>query len=337
MEKEYIDRWLWAGIKPFSVYPEVFAAINGLSSSLYVPENIYYNRIEPVLNNKAFAAAYSDKNFYESYLAIKSRLFPATILRYINDNYYDDRYRDAEPFSHLHSRLSEGIDYILKPAIETSGGVGLALVRRTGDLFHINKESYKIKDFVSHLKIKYPHSFLLQEQIKQHAWFEGFNSSSVNTVRLFVYRSVNNNNVHALQAVIRFGREGSIVDNQAAGGLSCGISSSGYLNDFAIDKSGRKYTNHKYLSSVAGLKVPGYEEMIRIAESIASKYYYHRILGFDFCLDNNNNIRLLEINCKNIETNFLQMNNGPLFGVFTDEIIAYCKKNRSSVVFDFYV
>lgn len=84
-------------------------------------------------------------------------------------------------------------------------------------------------------------------------------------------------------------------------------------------------------------EIPGFSIMKENACLIAKKYFYQRLLGFDFCFTNNNEVKLLEINCKNIETNFLQMSNGPLFGEFTDEIIEYCLKNKKSIVLDFEV
>ncbi len=91
------------------------------------------------------------------------------------------------------------------------------------------------------------------------------------------------------------------------------------------------------LAAKSNDSLPGIDEMKNYARNLASKYYYHRLLGFDFCVDNSNRVRLLEINCKNIEINFLQMNNGPLFGDFTDEIIDFCGSNKKSVVLDFYL
>jgi hypothetical protein len=61
------------------------------------------------------------------------------------------------------------------------------------------------------------------------------------------------------------------------------------------------------------------------------------LLGFDFCVTENNEIKLLEINCKNIEINFLQMNNGPLFGEYSKEIIDYCLHTKKNVVIDFHI
>jgi hypothetical protein len=111
----------------------------------------------------------------------------------------------------------------------------------------------------------------------------------------------------------------------------------GFLNDFAIDKYGNKTYNINNIR-LSGLKqVPGIQNMKKTAKEIAPYFFYNRVLAFDFCLDTNENVRLLEVNLQNIEINFLQMNNGPLFGNFTREIIDYCKYAKKSLNFDFYV
>ena len=69
--------------------------------------------------------------------------------------------------------------------------------------------------------------------------------------------------------------------------------------------------------------MPMFKKMVEIAQDIASQYPYHRLLGFDFTVNDKEEVKLLEINCKNIEINFLQMNTGPLLGDFTEEILQY--------------
>ena len=86
LESEYLQKWKKLAKSPSVLYPRYYAAINGIKSSLYAPENIYYTKIEPVLNNRTFAQAYADKNFYEKFLANHKAIFPNTILRGINGN-----------------------------------------------------------------------------------------------------------------------------------------------------------------------------------------------------------------------------------------------------------
>ncbi len=314
----------------------IFYSINDIESDCYVPENIYYTKVEPVLNNRTFAMAYADKNFYEKYVPAFAHLFPKAVLRGINGVFMKSDYSEVS-----HKELLEVFVpktyYIIKPATETSGGNLVKKISYSDNILLIDNTEIPEKVFISQLNDIYSGSFVIQEKIAQHRWFEEFNESSLNTVRIYTYRSVENEEINILSSVLRFGKQGSLVDNQAAGGLTCGISLEGYLNDFICDKYGRIEYSDAIMKNKAGTLVPGFEEMTALCKRIAPHWNYHRLLGFDFCYTNKNEVKLLEINCKNIEINFLQMNNGPLFGKFTDEIIKYCIGRRKSVVLDFYI
>jgi Sugar-transfer associated ATP-grasp len=336
--KGYKERWRKLGNPCSVLYPAYFGSTSGIESSIYTPENLYYSKIEPVLNNKAFALAYSDKNFYEKYLAEYKSLFPFTAIRGINGVLFDTNYQRISVPGDLKFKLKNNITYILKPSTETGGGENVAILTiEMGKVIVGNRIFSNYIDFERFLLNDYKGNFVLQERIEQHNWFKEFNSSSLNSVRLFSYRSVSDERVIPLHSLVRFGRPGSIVDNQAAGGFTCGISANGRLNDFACEKYGIIHRDLTFIADKAGTEVPFISEMKKIAIEIAPYFRFHRLLGFDFCVDKNNQVRLLEINCKNIETNFLQMNNGPLFGDFTDEIIGYCRTHKKSIVLDFYV
>ncbi len=336
-DSSYRAKWARFNSKNDHNYPYYCAVINGISSINYVPENIYYSKIEPVLNNKSFALSYADKNFYENHFKELKSLFPETILRGINGQFYDNEYNLLINQKEIKDVLKEETDYILKPAVETSGGAKVILIRSNEKSLLVDGKELSPPEFINYLSNEYQVNFVLQKKIVANSWYSDFNTSSLNTVRLYTYRSVKDQKVYPLQAVIRFGKPGSLVDNQAAGGLTFGINSDAKINSFALDKYGKKYTHFDFLAAKSNDSIPGIDEMKNYARNLASKYYYHRLLGFDFCVDNSNRVRLLEINCKNIEINFLQMNNGPLFGDFTDEIIDFCGSNKKSVVLDFYL
>jgi hypothetical protein len=333
----YENKWMRLKRRPSKRYLLAFISINGIPSENYVPEDLYYEKIEPVLNKKAFSLAYADKNFYERYLHEYKNYFPKTFLRGINGKMYDRSYSLIDPLANEGNWVANNKEFILKPASETSGGKKVVLVKMDAGMFIVHEKALTIDRFYNYLRDVYDTNFIFQEKISQHSFFAAFNETSLNTVRIFTYRSTNDDVVHPLQAVLRFGRKGSIVDNQASGGLSIGINSNGTLNRFYITKWGVTGALSEWVHADQIKDVPGFIKMKEIACAIAKKYYFHRILGFDFCFTAGNEVKLLEINCKNIETNFLQMNNGPLFGDFTDEIIAYCLLNRKSVVLDFEI
>lgn len=338
-ERDYIKLWKRFGKKPPVLFHRCMCTISDIVSSLYVPENIHYEYIEPVLNNHTLALNFNDKNFFERYLIGHKHHFPMAVLRGINGVFYCPEYKQLPKelvLNILKDLLDDG-EFILKPAIVTGGGENVVLVQKKDGRFLILNNTYSNSAFYSFLKEKYDGSFVLQNRINQHPWFEAFNSTSLNTVRLYTYRSVVDESVIPLAAYIRFGKPGSLVDSSSQGGRTCGVSMSGRLNDFALGKYGEKYHDLDGIIQNKGTMVPSFGDMIRIAREIAPFFNYHRLLGFDFSVDYNNNIKLMEVNNLYVGIINQQMNTGPLFGEYTEEVVEYCLSHNKSVFFHFSI
>lgn len=323
----------WSSLKN-NVNPLWYKVFNFLCNSKdinFVPEDIYYTIIEPCLNNKQLAKAYSDKNFYNKMYGYE--LFPDIILRNI-DGFYYDKYYNRILKDQVNNSLLKGKNdkLIIKPAIDTGGGKSVELFNKLNGKY-INGFGEELTN--NWLEKNYERNFLIQEYINQHGFFKQFNKDSVNTVRIFTYRSIKDDQVIILQAVLRVGKKGSHVDNQASGGVSCGINNEGILNTFFIDKFGNKLSSINGVSVGDSTKVPMFAEMIDQAKDVAKANLYSRLLGFDFYIDINAKVKLIEINNINNEINFYQMNNGPLFKNYTNEIIDYCKESYKTFVLDF--
>ena len=339
IERDYIELWKKLEKKPSTLFLSIMRSISGIDSSKYVPENIHYGIIEPTLNNRAYALTYNDKNFFERYLPDFKDLFPVAVLRGINGVLHDAAYKmlHVDHTTVLLNKLRVNDFFILKPATETGGGENVLLIQKNQNGFIVNDNSLSTEEFMQFLKVEYRNDFILQHKLNQLPWFHDFNKSSLNTVRLYAYRSVKDEEVHPFHAYIRFGGEGSLVDSSSQGGRTCGVSQDGILNDFALGKYGEKFKDLECINSKKGKPVPHFMEMKSIAKEIAKSFYYHRLLGFDFCVDEDDNVRLLEVNNLYIGVINQQMNNGPLFGEFTDEVIDYCKVNKKTVAFHFNI
>jgi len=331
--KKHCEVWSKLGSKPNLKWHRVYASINNNYSPYYITEIDYYNKVELILNNRSFSEAFSDKNSYHRF--IDSNLLPKIYIRNIQGAYYSEDYENLQIPEKLTEIIPKKIkEVIIKRSIDSGGGRGIQLFCREGDKF-INKKKEELS--ISLLEKIYRDNFIIQEHVKQHPYFSQFNESSVNTVRLFTYRSVKTNKIISLQSVLRIGKPGAIVDNQASGGISCGIRKDGALNSFAVNKKGEKFESYNGLSFKYISSIYKYNEIVSLGLEIAKKYYFHRLLGFDFCVDINGNVKLIEINIKNNEINFFQMNNGPLFREYTEEIIEYCSKSKKNLCFDFDV
>lgn len=325
----------WAQFKkPSTDWLKMYIGISQNEDYDYIPETYYYTIIEPRLNNKIYTLPFADKNLYEVIHKNYSQYFPKVFLRKINGCIYSDDYvilKNSDADFTLNNITDKEV--VVKPSSETGGGRNVHILKKKESAWFFKEQVFNL----TQINKNYPNNFIIQEKINQHNFFANFNLTSVNTVRMFVYRSVLNNSINILHSVLRVGKKGQEVDNQASGGYSIGINSDGKLNSFAINKLGEKFTEVNGNTLMDGILIPNYTEMKKIAKEIAPNFFYNRLIAFDFCLNNQNQIKVLEVNLQNIEINFLQMNNGPLFGNFTKEIIDYCKTASKSVNFDFYV
>lgn len=327
--KSYLKNIL--GFSVNILWIKTYTSISGKVSPLYIPEDIYYLEIEPRLNNYSLARSYSDKNFYERFFTESKDLFVTSLIRRINGIYYDSDFNPLteEKISSI-IRLDE--KHIIKPSIDSGGGKGVLVIEfNKGN--NLNESHSLMSIFNS-----FSDNFVLQNFIRQNTFFSQFNLSSVNTIRLLTYRSVVNNEVSVIQGVLRIGKAGSHVDNQASGGVACGFDlDTGKLNDYVSDKYGNVYASFNNIDLREIRIIPDLDTMKKIAKSIASGYDFFRLISFDFCVDEDNRIKIIELNTKNHEINFYQFNNGPLFGKHTDEILKYCSKRKKSFVLDYEI
>lgn len=331
LKKQHIELWNALGKKMYLKWLEVYCSISHIIDYRYVSEIDYYLQLEPRLNNRTFSEAYCDKNFYHRY--IDKNLLPRVFLRNIEGVYYTENYETIKQDEYVLYQIPPKTEKIIvKIALDSGGGRDVCLYQKEGEAWRA-LGGERLTDKL--LQDKFKRNFIIQEYIKQHPFYSQFNPTSVNTIRVLTYRSVKTNEVIPLQCVLRIGKTGSIVDNQASGGLACGIRVDGSLNNFAVNKKGEKFEcyNGIHFSEIG--KIYKYEEITDLAIEIAQKFPYHRLLGFDFCVDSANKIKLIEINNRNNEINFYQMSNGPLFRQYTEEVIRFCTKQKRSVCFDF--
>jgi hypothetical protein len=323
--------WRKLGSRPGIKWLKLYSFVSGREDSGYITEPDFYNKVEPTLNNRTFSDAYADKNSYHRFL--RRELLPSVYLRNIEGSFYDEAYRPIE----LHDQIldlipGEADTLIAKAAVESGGGRGVELFSREGFSWKNSKGTHLTIEYLTAIFGK---NYLLQEYICQDHFYSRFNPSSVNTVRLLTYKSVRTNEIIPLQAVLRIGKPGSVVDNQASGGIACGISHEGFMNEYAVNKSGNKTYSSGGIDFRDAGKLYKFNEIISAGIEVARAYYFQRLLGLDICVDNKGAVRIIEVNNRNNEINFFQMNNGPLFREYTGEVIEYCQQRPTSFAIDF--
>ena len=182
-------------------------------------------------------------------------------------------------------------------------------------------------------------NYVVQKAMAQSTFMSQFCKTSVNTIRIAVYRSVKTNIPTVINAIIRIGKDGSLVDNAHAGGMFVGVDKDGILGKYCCNQYGETVSIFNGIDfSSATYQIPNYKRVKEFAEKVASALPHQRLLALDVMLDENDNPVLLEYNIRAFSVWLFQFTNGAGFGEFTDEIIEYCKEHkkeatRVSVIF----
>ncbi|OQB59518.1 MAG: hypothetical protein BWX96_02732 [Bacteroidetes bacterium ADurb.Bin145] len=329
--REHARIWSHLGSKPSLLWYKVFHGLSGIDDPHFVPEPYYFHKIELILNNKTLSYSYSDKNNYHK--IIDNAYLPEVYFRNIEGNYYTGNYTPADNPEEINAFIpSDASRIITKASMGPGGGRSIQMFERTNDRW-VNSAGNNLD--LNYLVKTYGKNFLIQQHIKQHPSYSFFNETSVNTLRLFTYRSVKDNKVIPLHVLLRIGGKQSVVDNLSSGGVGCGVDLTGKIKPFGLCKNSRRFEEYNGIVFREVAPLYRFQEIINTGLEIAKGFYYHRLIGFDLCLDADDKIKLIEVNLDDIGVIIQQSCNGPLFREYTDEVIDYCARNKKTICFDF--
>lgn len=283
------------------------------------------------MNPYKYVPYYSDKNIFDK--LFPSGFLPNTILRRMNGFFYDSNYNrvlmnDARLEDTIYNSV-HGDSIILKPSVGGMGGKGIQLyVKKQGNCW----ENIKTKEILTlNYLINYSQDFIIQDCIIQHNYFKQFNDSSVNSMRICVYRSVKDDQTHTTAAVLRIGGKGSIVDNASSGGYFAGIDiKTGKLSKFVCNHDGVKKEFFNGIDFKKDYEIPEWSKIIDFAKTSCKYIPHHRIIALDIVVDKDNIPHLIEFNIKTFTAWLYQFTISPAWGEYTDEIIQYCLEHLNN-------
>lgn len=327
-EDAYMEKWqnLSKRIEPYSY--RHFYHYMGDNPNI-VPEDIGHTIIERCLNPERYRDYYSVKALYATYL--NKEYLPETIACRINggclldSNYCEISGKALENIIIKYERL------ILKPSVDSCSGHGVMLFSRdnNGEMCYIKDNSIKLNaDF---LKI-YGTDFVLQEVVTQHKELAQFCPSSVNTLRLSVYKSVIDEKSHVVASVMRIGKSGEFVDNGHAGGHFVSVDiETGKIGNETFDQFGHRSNVWNGIDfSEKGFYIPHWEEVKKFACEITDHLHLMHFIAFDITVDENGKPKLIEFNVCGFSFWLFQYCGQPVLGNYTDEVIEYCQKRKYS-------
>lgn len=172
----------------------------------------------------------------------------------------------------------------------------------------------------------------MQACVEQHADIARFNPTSVNTLRLTLYRSVVTDECVVPSAIIRIGGKGSVVDNAHAGGGYVGIDvKTGRLCHRVLNQWGHAAEVFNGMDFRQDFAIPYWPEVLAFAKSVGYYVPHHRLLALDLTLSPGGDLKLIEFNCEYYSMWLFQFTVGGALGEWTDEVIDYCKREKGNL------
>lgn len=301
---------------------EYYYSMTGDFFKEIIPDDLHFVYILPYLNDEIRGRSCVDKSMYDVYLSDVLR--PRTILKNVNGYYYAEG--KALTREEAITRCSNLQSAIIKPAIDSWCGLNVCKFSVKEGISDINQIS------IGDLFQRYNRGFIIQEVIAQHPVLAALNPTSVNTIRILTYRRLTGE-VVVLSSVVRVGRWGKIVDNGHAGGFCCGIQENGWLKDYGyafVSGERKQMTDNGTVFKT--IQVPQFEKIVSLACRLHERFPYLRLIGWDFTVNNDNEIIFIELN-DGAAIDIMQLANGPVFGDYTDEILQEAKDHKFRLKF----
>ena len=144
-------------------------------------------------------------------------------------------------------------------------------------------------------------NFIYQKVVTQHAGINQIYSHSINTIRFTTFMDTQGK-THILSAMMRFGNNGSVVDNSSSGGFYVNVDlENGQLKgkgNQAMKHGGNIFITHPETGfKLDGFKIPYYDEACILIEQV-NQSIPERIVGWDIAIATNGPV-LIEGNDNN--------------------------------------
>ncbi len=312
------------GKKISNRWHRLYEAITGVYRIDYFPEILYSVKYEPMVNNLEYSTVFSDKTLND--LLFNNKLENVRTPNYYlfnNHGHFYDSERNIVSLDKAIELLRNIGEAVIKPTVDSSSGKNVCIIEMSHGK---DKRTGKTaKEIIQ----KYKNNFIVQERIKPCIELETLYSSSINTIRVISY--ILNNSVHILPISLRIGGNGSEVDNIHAGGMSIGVKNDGTLRKYAYrlgyGDSFEKYTQHPDTNVIfEGYKLSFIDDLIMTAKKLHGMTANIGIISWDFTIDNNGSIVVIEANYKGQSVWFPQMLSGEaLFGENTANVLKLLK------------
>lgn len=321
-EKEEIDKFwsqyltpdlrdLFIDYRFYDVFKNVMK--DGQRLSYYLPDTFYNAFVDDYYTNPQESRPCNHKNFYD--MIFEGAKQPKTLFRKLYGIYLDADYKEIS-LKEAISRSKDESEVVLKIGKDSSGGKGVMFWTPAVD------DEDKLISF-----LKSSNDILCQVAIKQHEGLNILNPTSINTIRMLTFFF--EDKVYMLSSFIRFGAEGSRLDNIHSGGYACGIDEHGRLRETARDIAGTIIDHRPQGKCLNEIRIPNYDKCVELVTDLAKRFVIiSRLIGWDIAIDEKGDPVVIEFGPTYCGSNFHQLCNGPIFGDLTEGVLTEFFKNN---------
>ncbi len=290
------------------VYHNFYTEKTGRFCPEYIPDEIYYNYVQPYFNNYRLAKALDNKCYY-------SKMFPdiaqpAVVAYRLNGFWFSENSYTILDDNAVVRLLNKETDVFVKCATDSGGGRGVK---------HLECGKLTVENWQTFLQ-NFHGDVVVQRAVKQHEALARFNPSSVNTLRLFTLLEQDKTTI--LSVLLRMGIGDTKVDNTSSGGMSVGVTLEGKLK--ARGSSPKGVTNEAHpVSGVvfADYLLPSFDKVKEMVIRASREVPHFRLVAWDVAIQEDGTPVLIEANLYDGQLDSHQLNNGPLFGPETERIM----------------
>lgn len=301
--KNYSNKW-----------HRLYQSYTGKYDEKYFPEILYSTKLEKNLNPNEMATFLEDKSLVELlYKNVKNLVLPKTYILNCSGIFYD-QHRKVISYADALKKITSTKEVVFKKTINSSSGRSIRICQFSDGI------DIKTGDSIQKIFDIYSENFIVQECIKNCSELRNLHPASINTFRVMTY--IVEDKIYHSPIVLRIGTGRNRVDNAHAGGLFIGVTDNGRLLKKAFTECGKVYNFHPDTNIVfSGYYIPKVKEMIKIAYACHENTPHLKMISWDFTVNNNNDIVLIETNTTGQSIWLSQISHGcGVFGKNTEKM-----------------
>lgn len=299
-----------------------YYAYSGRFDKAFFPEQLYIPEFERYMNAYVqYNNVFNDKNI-ASFMAKGLGIHTPEVIYSCSKGFIVDSSQNKCQEDVMIESLAKEKEFFIKVSVDSCGGAGCKL--------YTNKYPGTPSSEQDILKIiqSFGCDYSIQRCIQCHPCLKTLHPQSVNSIRVMTYRW--RGEILTTPVIVRIGIGSMQVDNASAGGIFIGISDEGIMLPFAVNKYGKRYSEHPD----SGVKFDGYRIEF-IPKILTEAKRLHRaipqvgVVNWDFTIGKNGEIILIEGNMRSGSPWLFQMTHGVTpFGNNTAEILQWTRKMK---------